>query len=250
MEATRSRDSSLQLFLDPLWSREDFTRETNPSTWKSKKSSRAASEPTDLSFMYKGNKILFEEAEVEIDQLLRKRRKSFPHSSGPSNIVDPITVDSESPVDSLGDTYYDLEGGADNEAPNSDDDEYEEPDFADGDLDEVARVINVVDYEYVPDLSSLSYIPTSQPELDGVIYVNSPPPSEIDNSPSARPGSPRELACKHQATSLNVDLLTKAIKEFRHEGKIILPRPQMRCYRFNHLENGGRVPRIFLTTPL
>ncbi|KAK1369788.1 hypothetical protein POM88_035880 [Heracleum sosnowskyi] len=109
---------------------------------------------------------------------------------------------------SLGDAYHDLranpgshrlKGGADNEI-NSDDDDYEEPDFADGDLDEVSREINVTDYDYAPEASPNPYHPTPQPELEGVIYVGGPPPNEDESSSSARPGSPRELACMSHKT--------------------------------------------------
>ena len=31
------------------------------------------------------------------------------------------------------------------------------------------------------------------------------------------------------------------------EGRVVLPRLHMRCYRFNYLENGGRIPRMVLS---
>lgn len=73
-------------------------------------------------------------------------------------------------MDSLGGAYYDLEGGGDNEA-NSDDTDYEEPSFVDGDLDEVSRVVIFEDYTYVPKASPATYVSTPQTELEGVIYV-------------------------------------------------------------------------------
>lgn len=45
------------------------------------------------------------------------------------------------------------EGGSDNEALDSDDDNYEEPEFANGDLDEVSKIINVCDYDYIQEAS-------------------------------------------------------------------------------------------------
>lgn len=82
---------------------------------------------------------------------------------GPSVLYDPITVNNESLTDSLDKTYYYIveehesflyEGRADNEAPNSDNDDYEDPDFADGDLNEVNKIITVCDYNYIPEVST------------------------------------------------------------------------------------------------
>lgn len=106
---------------------------------------------------------------------------------GPSVLYDPITVNNESLTDSLDKTYYYIveehesflyEGRADNEAPNSDNDDYEDPDFADGDLNEVNKIITVCDYNYIPEVSTWPFVPIPQPEVEGIIYVGGPPQNE------------------------------------------------------------------------
>ncbi|KAK1399117.1 hypothetical protein POM88_008980 [Heracleum sosnowskyi] len=164
VEATKSSDNSFHLFFDPQWSREDFTRETCPDAWKTKKPFRTMSEPLDLSFLNKEpRKLTTAEAKEEIQKLLRKGKKMFPTPGGPSSVQDPINLESDSPRSGS----HRMEGGADNEI-NSDDDNYEEPDFADGDLDEVGRKIIVTDYTYIPEPSPNPYQPTPQPELEGM----------------------------------------------------------------------------------
>lgn len=109
--------------------------------------------------------------------MIRKEEKIFsrvPALLSPLKINSPIQIDSDSPVGLLGATYYDLEGGGDNEA-NSDDSDYEEPSFDDGDFDEVSRVFNFKDYDFVPEASPQPYMPTPQPELEGVIYQRTSP---------------------------------------------------------------------------
>ncbi|KAK1379242.1 hypothetical protein POM88_025986 [Heracleum sosnowskyi] len=165
VEATRSSDNSFQLFLDPQWSREDFTRETPPDAWNAKKPSRTMSEPLDLSFLNKEpRKLTTVEAEEEIRKLLRKGKRAFPAPGGPSSVQDPIDLESESLTRS---GSHRMEGGAGNEN-NSDNDNYEEPDFTDGDLDEVGREIIVTDYTYIPEPSPDPYQPTPQPEQEGM----------------------------------------------------------------------------------
>ncbi|KAK1399847.1 hypothetical protein POM88_009710 [Heracleum sosnowskyi] len=163
------------------------------------------------------------ETEEEIPQQLKKKKKALPELGGPSSAQGPANLENDSPT-KLG--SHRVEGGADNEI-NSDDDDYEEPDFADGDLDEVSKEINVADYMYVHEPSPNPYQPTPQPELEGIIYIGGPPPGEGDDSSSTRPGLPRELAFKNQGTTLTADTLIKLVEQFKPEGKVVIPLPHM-----------------------
>ncbi|KAK1353165.1 hypothetical protein POM88_053003 [Heracleum sosnowskyi] len=115
VKAASTSDGSFKLYLDPLWSNEEYTREMHLSSWTSKCPSGSQSQSVEAT-----------PSEV------------MPRCTATENKT-PITIDFDSSVESSGDAYYDLEGGGDNEV-NSDDINYEEPSFADGDLDEMARV--------------------------------------------------------------------------------------------------------------
>lgn len=238
--ATSTSDSSFQLYLDPLWSNEEYTREIPLGSWRTKRPSGSRGPlPAGPS-----------SRQEEIDELLRKGKEVFSSVPEPLSPLKAAFIEIHSDSsNSTGGVLHNLEGGGDNEA-NSDDSDYEEPSFADGDLDEVSRVANFEDYDYVPEASPETYVPTPQPELEGIIYVGGPAPDQVEEGSNVKPGMPRVLACKDQSTTLTEEFLKRAVDKFRPEGKIILPTPAMRCYRFDHSENGGRVPRMVLTAPL
>ncbi|KAK1385891.1 hypothetical protein POM88_023626 [Heracleum sosnowskyi] len=97
---------------------------------------------TDSSFQLflapsSSNEKYTKEAQIEIEKLVRKgKKKAFSSFRGPLNIQDPILIESESPLDSL---------------------------------DEVIRITNDADHEYIPDPSPKPYVPTPQPKLEGII---------------------------------------------------------------------------------
>ena len=152
-----------------------------------------------------------------------------------------------SPSDSLGEAYYDHEAGSARQeggASNDDDDimyiyaavpEYFEDveDITEEDVEEVTRDIDLCNYDYVLEDSDVEACEaTPLPELEDEIIIN---------------GSPCVLACRDQSTSLTEEGLTELVEQYRLEGRIVLPRPHMRCYRFNYTENGGRIPRMVLS---
>ena len=89
------------------------------------------------------------------------------------------------------------------------------------------------------DSDSEAYDVSPQPKLEGTILVN---------------GSPRVLACrdqpttlKEEVTTLTKEVLDELVEQYRMEGRIVLSLPHMRCYRFDHEENRGRIPRMVLS---
>lgn len=56
------------------------------------------------------------------------------------------------------------------------------PDFADGDIDEINKIINVCDYDYVLKASPIPFVLTPQPELDMTICIRGPSPSKAGSS--------------------------------------------------------------------
>ena len=61
-------------------------------------------------------------------------------------------------------------------------------------------------------------------------------------------GPPRILACRDQSTTLDEEGFSELVEQYRLEGRIVLPKSHMRCYRFNHPENSGRILRMVLST--
>ena len=108
------------------------------------------------------------------------------------------------------------------------------------DLEEVTRTVDPCNYDYIPELSDgEAYVPPSQPMLEGTMY----PKGRKKNVGVT-------LSCKNLSTSLKLKTLAEAVEQYQIEGRVILPQPHMRCYRFNHKENGGRPPRMVLSTSL
>lgn len=56
------------------------------------------------------------------------------------------------------------------------------PDFADGDIDEINKIINVCDYDYVLKASPIPFVLTPQPEIDVTIGIRGPAPSKAGSS--------------------------------------------------------------------
>ena len=102
------------------------------------------------------------------------------------------------------------------------------------DVEEVTCDIDLCNYDCIPEDSDMeAYEATPQPELEVEIIIN---------------GSSRVLSCKDQSTSLTEERLAELVEQYRLEGLIVLPRPHMRCYRFNHAENRGRIPMMVLSS--
>ena len=198
--------------------------------------------------MYNRNPRLIskEEAEEMIAKIAAERAIAS-RARDASSAQEPIPI-LISPSDSLGDVYYDVEAGSvrqEGGATNDGDDitdiyeavpEYFEDveDITEEDVEEVTRDIDLCNYDYVPEESDTEgYEATPQPELEDVIMIN---------------GLPRVLAFRDQSTSLTEEGLAELVEKYRLEGRIVLPKPHMRCYRFNHAENGGRIPRMVLST--
>ncbi|KAK1351347.1 hypothetical protein POM88_053193 [Heracleum sosnowskyi] len=218
-KATSTNDSSFQLYLDPLWSNEEYTRETPLDSWRSKRASSSQAPSFSIHQPVDEPEPSAFDVQKEVADLLEKRdqfqkegEKLFARLR---KTATTIQIDSDSPVGSLGAAYYDIEGGADNEA-NSDDSDYSEPDFADGDMDEVARVVNVEDYEYVPEASPTPYEATPQPELEGTIYIGGPAPEDIEPGSKVKPGQPRvRTVLKGEEKQRADDVLKKTTPEDR-----------------------------------
>ena len=245
-EGMKSSSSSLHLYMDPTWSNEEYYRGGPEDSWRAKEPSNPEGGLLDWLYTRPTPRLLTKkEAEDKIAQIAAERALAS-HAKDAASAQDPITITS-SPSDSLGDAYYDMdeesarqEGGA----ANDDDDvmdiygavpEYFEDveDITEEDIAEVARDIDLCNYDYVPEDSDIeAYEATPQPELEDVIEIN---------------GSPRVLACKDMSSSLTEEGLAELVEQYRLEGRVVLPRPHMRCYKFDHLENGGRIPRMVLS---
>ena len=186
-----------------------------------------------------------EEAEEMIAKIAAERALASREKDA-TNAQEPISLVS-SPSDSLSEAYCDLEvryarqeGGV----ATDDDDvmdiygavpEYFEDveDITEEDVEEVTREIDLCNYDFVLEDSDVeAYDPTPHPELEDVIIIN---------------GSPRILACIDLPTSLNEEGLAELVDRYHLEGLLVLPRPHMRCYKFDHPENVGRDPRMVLS---
>lgn len=195
--AASTSDSSFKLYMDPAWSNEEYTREIPLSSWRTKRPSPSQNQSIDIPSSSRDQPIDVSksaaEMQKEVDELIQKGKEIFsgvPKLLSPLKthfLENPIEIISDSSVDSLGEAYYDLKGGGDNEV-NSDDTDYEEPSSDDGDLDEVSRVINFEDYLYVPEASPEAYVPTPQPKLEGTIFIGGPRPEEIETGSNVKPG--------------------------------------------------------------
>lgn len=53
-------------------------------------------------------------------------------------------------------------------------DEFATPEATDQELEEVTRVVNLCNYDYIPEESEVPYIVTPQPELEGPIILGPP----------------------------------------------------------------------------
>ena len=184
-----------------------------------------------------------EEAEEMIAKIVAERALAS-QARDAASAQDPISLISSSP-DSLGEAYYDLEARSARAEGGVANDEYDDvmdiygavpeyfedvEDITEEDVEEVTRDIDLCNYDYVPEDSDIeAYEATPQPELEDVIEIN---------------GSPRILACRDMPSSLSEEGLAELVEQYRLEGRVVLPRPHMRCYHFDHLENGGRIPRM------
>lgn len=126
-------------------------------------------------------------------------------------------------------------------------DEFASPEANSAELEDVTRAVNYGNYVYIPKDSDEPCQATPQPELEGPIYSGV---LQDDASSSARPKSPRFLACKDISTSLTEGELAALAEEYNLGGRLVLPRPHQSCYRFNFAENGGRVSRLVLSSAL
>lgn len=185
----------------------------------------------------------------------RAKKRRRPNSVG-SDIGD-ADPQSSSTDESLGHAYY---GEAGDSSSSSGDREWEEgdpiPEYLDefatpeansAELEEVSRVINYCNYDYVPEESDEPYRAIPQPELEGPIYSGS---QQDEASSSARPRLPHFLACKDISTSLSEGELAALAEEYNLGDRLVLPRSHQRCYRFNFAENWGRIPRLVLFAAL
>ncbi|KAK1384678.1 hypothetical protein POM88_022413 [Heracleum sosnowskyi] len=101
-----------------------------------------------------------------------------------------------------------MKGGADNEN-NSDNNDYEQPDFADGDLDEVGREIIVIDYTYLHEPSPNPYQPTPQPELEGMSQKTIVAPFLNDYEDMEEAVPPTELVLRGASTTVPLSKETR-----------------------------------------
>ena len=200
-----------------------------------------------------------DEAEAQVRELLaleRAKKRRRPNSEG-SDIGDASPWDSGTD-ESLGRAYYEVD--AEGDISDSEDREWQEgdpePDYLDefakpeansDELEDMTRAVNYCNYDYIPEESEEPYHAPSQPELEGPIYSGA---LQDEASSSARPKSPRFLACKDISTSLSERELADLAEQYNLGGRLVLPRPHQRCYRFNFAENGGRVPRLVLSSTL
>ena len=244
-EVMRSSSSSLHLYMDTAWYSEEYYRGGPSDNWKSKEPSNLGGGFLDIMYNRNPRLISKEEAEEMISKIAAEWALTS-RARDASSAEEPISLISL-PSDSLGEAYYDLEAGSAHDeggATNDDDDvmdiygavpEYfeEVEDITEEDVEEVIRDIDLCNYDYVPDDSDIeTYEATPQPELEDVVMIN---------------GSPRILACRDQPTTLTEEGLAELVEQFRLEGSIVLPGTHMRCYRFNHPENNGRIPRMVMS---
>ena len=246
-EVMRSSSSSLHLYMDLTWSCEEYYRGGPEDSWRAKEPSKPEGGLLDWLYNRPTPRLLTKkEAEEKIAQLAAERALAS-HAKDAASAQDPISI-SSSP-DSLGEAYYDLEAGsarAEGGAANDEDDDvmdfhraapehFEDvEDITEEDIEEVTRDIDLCNYDYVPEESDIeAYEATPQPELEDVIEIN---------------GSPRILACRDMSSSLLEESLAELVEQYRLEGRVVLPRLHMRCYRFDHQENGGRIPRMVLSS--
>ncbi|KAL8094861.1 hypothetical protein AgCh_036393 [Apium graveolens] len=145
-----------------------------------------------------------------------------------ANNLDPIHVDSESTDSDLGSAYYDTKKKG------------KEP---------VATEYPILGLEDEEDGSHWSYdSPQSEElELEGERIIKKQILPDGEESSTATE-EVKVLSCRDLPTSLTQKYLAEHIEQFQLEGHVVLPLPHMRCYRFNNPENGGRVPRMVLST--
>ena len=244
-----SGSSSLHLHLDPLWAKEDFHSLRDPEGWKGKQPSRPQGGLIDFSLIEdEPRQLSKEEADAQIEQMIRARRKG--------KHIDLSDESSDTPSNaSLGGAYYDL-GSSDDDSDSSwkegdplpeYKDEFATPEATAAELEEVTRSVDLCNYDYVPEPSDDDYVATPQPELEGVVTLG---PLGDDASSSSRPQSPRVLACRDMSTTLSKEELAELVELYGLRGRVVLPRPHQRCYRFKFSENGGRIPRLVLSSHL
>ena len=244
-----SGSSSLHLHLDPLWAKEDFHSLRDPEGWKGKQPSRPQGGLIDFSLIEdEPRQLSKEEADAQIEQMIRARRKR--------KHIDLSDESGDTPSNaSLGGAYYDLGSSDDDSDPSWREgdplpeykDEFATPEATSAELEEVTRSIDLCNYDYVPDPSEVEYVATPQPELEGAVTLG---PLSDDASSSSKPQSPRILACRDLSTTLSEEELAELVDSYGLRGRVVLPRPHQRCYRFNFPENGGRIPRLVLSSHL
>lgn len=247
---------SLDIHLDP--NPEDFTREKNIYNWRNR--------PVDLSHIPAslGVEELLNREPAPLDkdraeEILREmaEERAARLRQAAANHLDPIHLDSESTDSDLGSAYYDtrkkgkepvaaeypilgLEGEEDGSHWSYDSPQSEE-------VADVTSQYKICNYNYAPAASPEPYVPPAQPELEGEIVFKRQIIPDGEESSTANE-EVKVLACRDLPTSLTQKHLAEHIEQFQLEGHIVLPLPHMRCYRFNHSENGGRVPRMVLST--
>ncbi|KAK1373104.1 hypothetical protein POM88_029297 [Heracleum sosnowskyi] len=256
-----SGSSSLGLQLDPNSAPENYTREKDLYSWRDKKIGPSISSSLGLDSLFNRPVLPFsqEEADARVAQLLQEREKKLRFASCSAN--NPVNIsDSESTSNSLGSAFYEKREGkrvARTVAPeegleqNEDDDisstwSYDSP--ASEEVEDVSKETDFCNYAYVPEPSPIPYDPIKQPELEGVVFLKKRVIPDGDESSTPNQEEGKILACRDMSTSLTEDNLRDLVNQFRPAGRIILPAPHMRCYRFDHEENGGRAPRMVLST--
>ena len=101
-------------------------------------------------------------------------------------------------------------------------------DITEEDVEEVARDIDLCNYDYVPEDSDIeAYEATPQPELEDVIEIN---------------GSPRVLACRDMSSSLTEESLAELVEQYQAGGSRGASPPHMRCYASTTRRMGGGSP--------
>ncbi|KAK1392174.1 hypothetical protein POM88_011230 [Heracleum sosnowskyi] len=255
-----SGSSSLGLQLDPNSTPEDYNREKNLYSWRNKKTGPSVPSPFDLDDLF--NRPLppmsEEEANARINQLLQERKAKLRLGQDSAHV--PIEISESSTDNSLGSAFYAKRKGKAVARIASPQDEFDQDDKdevtsshwsydspASEEVADVSKEIDFCNYTYVPEPSPVPYEPVKQPELEGVVFLKKRIIPDGDESSSAFHEDGKILACRDMSTSMTDDSLRDLVEQFRPEGRIILPAPHMRCYHFNHPENGGRAPRMVLS---
>ncbi|KAK1385491.1 hypothetical protein POM88_023226 [Heracleum sosnowskyi] len=202
---------SIGIAHNPLLPNENFTRDTHPYAWRLKKMTLPSSSSTRHPIV---TRALSREKALEELQRPHPKRSARPPSQASPSLSDEVQI--KVPGDASSRSLWETD---------------EDESLAIKDLEDVSRLVDLCNYDYIPELSDgEAYNPRSQPMLEGVMYLK--------RRNKTREGA--TLCCKDLPTSLKKDTLAKAVEQY--QVKDALPRPELKGEDKENADNILKLP--------